>query len=112
MNRTVSRILAAVLPLLALGMSRAAAAPEEDLAYGPDPQQRLDLSVPQATGFPTVIFVHGRSLTSGDKGDEDGKNACAPFPQAGIACASVNYRLAPRHAAARRLAARSRAAKR
>jgi acetyl esterase/lipase len=44
-----------------------------------------------------VIFVHGGSLTSGDKADEDYGRVCAPFPDAGIACANVNYRLAPAH---------------
>lgn len=71
---------------------------ERDLAYGPDPKQRLDLSVPAAKEFPTVIFFHGGSLTSGDKADEDYRDVCAPFPGAGIACANVNYRLAPEHA--------------
>jgi len=70
---------------------------ERELAYGPDPNQRLDLSLPPAKRFPTVIFVHGGSLTSGDKADEDYRKVCAPFPDAGIACASVNYRLAPAH---------------
>jgi arylformamidase len=70
---------------------------ERELAYGPDPNQRLDLSLPAAKRFPTVIFVHGGSLTSGDKADEDYRRVCAPFPDAGIACANVNYRLAPVH---------------
>lgn len=71
---------------------------ERDVAYSPDPNQRLDLSLPPAKGFPTVLFIHGGSLTNGDKADEDYRNACAPFPGAGIACANVNYRLAPAHA--------------
>ena len=71
--------------------------PERDLAYGPDPSQRLDLWVPSAQGFPTVLFVHGGSLTSGDKADEDHRDVCLPFPAAGIACANVNYRLGPQH---------------
>ena len=77
--------------------SAAACAPglERDVAYGADPKQKLDLSVPAAKGFPTVIFIHGGSLTSGDKADDDYRNVCAPFPDAGIACANVNYRLAP-----------------
>ncbi|HKI03312.1 MAG TPA: alpha/beta hydrolase [Thermoanaerobaculia bacterium] len=75
-----------------------AQASERDLAYGPDPKQRLDLSVPAAKGFSTVLFIHGGSLTSGDKADEDYRDVCAPFPSAGIACASLNYRLAPAHA--------------
>jgi len=71
---------------------------ERDLAYAVDPNQRLDLSMPAAKGFATVIFIHGGSLTGGDKADADYRNVCAPFPTAGIACANVNYRLAPLHA--------------
>jgi len=71
--------------------------PERDLTYGPDPSQRLDLWVPPAQGFPTVLFIHGGSLTSGDKTDEDYRDVCLPFPAAGIACANVNYRLGPEH---------------
>jgi acetyl esterase/lipase len=70
---------------------------ERELRYGPDPNQGLDLSLPAGKRFPTVIFVHGGSLTSGDKADEDYGRVCAPFPDAGIACANVNYRLAPAH---------------
>jgi acetyl esterase/lipase len=70
---------------------------ERELKYGPDPNQGLDLSLPTGKRFPTVIFVHGGSLTSGDKADEDYGRVCAPFPDAGIACANVNYRLAPAH---------------
>jgi acetyl esterase/lipase len=68
---------------------------ERDLAYGPDANRRLDLWVPAGKDFPTVVFVHGGSLTSGDKGDDDYREVCSPFPNAGIACANVNYRLAP-----------------
>lgn len=73
----------------------APAGPERDLAYGSHQLQRLDLSVPDAKGFPTVLFIHGGSLTSGDKADAFYREVCAPFPAAGIACANVNYRLAP-----------------
>ena len=45
-----------------------------------------------------MVFIHGGSLTSGDKADEDYRAVCGPFPGAGIACANVNYRLAPGHA--------------
>jgi acetyl esterase/lipase len=44
--------------------------------------------------FSTVLFVHGGSLTSGDKSDDDYRGVCAPFVTAGIGCANVNYRLA------------------
>ena len=91
--------LRSLFPLLLLAAVPPAAAQTvvRDIAYGPDSAQRLDLSVPGAPGFPTVIFVHGGSLTSGDKADEDYGAVCAPFPAAGIACANVNYRLAPGH---------------
>lgn len=95
MKKTARRV-AWVLLTLVLG-SIASQTLERDLAYGSDPSQRLDLSVPAAKGFPTVIFIHGGSLTSGDKADEDYRSVCAPFPGAGIACANVNYRLAPAH---------------
>lgn len=71
---------------------------ERDVAYGTDPSQHLDLSVPSTTGFRTVVFVHGGSLVGGDKGDADYGHVCDAFPHAGIACATVNYRLAPAHA--------------
>jgi acetyl esterase/lipase len=68
---------------------------ERDLSYGPDPLQRLDLWVTATKQFSTVVFVHGGSLASGDKADEDYGGVCAPFAAAGIGCANVNYRLAP-----------------
>ena len=58
---------------------------ERDLAYGSHPRQRLDLSTPETKGFPTVVFVHGGSLSSGDKADEDYGKVCRAFPAAGIA---------------------------
>ncbi len=98
MMRKLSWLLVLFLGSATWSNAGAAQGVERDLAYGSDPSQRLDLSVPAAKGFPTVIFVHGGSLTSGDKGDEDYRKACAPFPAAGVACANVNYRLAPAHA--------------
>ena len=68
---------------------------ELDLAYAKNhPAQKLDLYLPtDAKSFPTVVFVHGGSLTSGDKRDEDYGKVCPTFVSAGIACASINYRL-------------------
>jgi len=68
---------------------------QHDFPYDADPLQRLDIVAPQAKGFPTVVFVHGGSMSSGDKADADYGKVCDPFPAAGIACASVNYRLMP-----------------
>jgi acetyl esterase/lipase len=85
-------VSAALIPCAAFAQSI-----ERDLSYGPDPAQKLDLTLPAAENFPTVIFLHGGSLTSGDKSDSDYARVCEPFPSAGIACANVNYRLAPQH---------------
>lgn len=91
-------LLPVVFFLLAVGSNAAIAQVwKREIAYGHDSSQRLDLSLPAAKQFPTVIFIHGGSLSSGDKADEDYRNVCAPFPDAGIACANVNYRLAPLH---------------
>lgn len=94
----LSRRLLQGMVLLCLAVSsRAGAAQvvERDLSYGPDPLQRMDLAVPATRHFSTVLFVHGGSLTSGDKSDEDYRGVCAPFVAAGIGCANVNYRLGP-----------------
>jgi acetyl esterase/lipase len=97
MSHTVRWVVAATLGLVVQSDPGAAQRFERDLSYGPDPRQRLDLSTPATSGFPTVLFVHGGSLTGGDKTDDDYRDACAPFPGSGIACANVNYRLAPAH---------------
>lgn len=97
MKQELALLTVMVLWLAAPTNAASAQRSERELAYGPDSNQRLDLSLPAAKRFPTVIFIHGGSLTSGDKADEDYRNVCAPFPDAGIGCANVNYRLAPAH---------------
>ena len=70
-----------------------------DVAYGPDPRQRLDVYAPPVDGAasrmaaPVVVFVHGGSWRSGDK---------AAYSWAGRALAAQgfltvlpNYRLVP-----------------
>ena len=66
-----------------------------EIPYGSAPLQRLDLTAPAAKNFATVVFLHGGSLSSGDKADDDYRRVCEPFLRAGIACANVNYRLFP-----------------
>ena len=88
----------AILVLAGFAVSPVAAQTvERDIAYGSDPQQRLDLTIPATARFPTLIFVHGGSLTGGDKADEDYGAVCRPFVAHGIGCANINYRLAPAH---------------
>ncbi len=81
------------------GRAAQAAAPRvlHGLVYVPrgEPLQQLDLYLPQGGGFATVLFLHGGSLTGGDKDDENYRGICNPFPESGVACANMNYRLFP-----------------
>ena len=68
----------------------------ENVAYGPDPLQALDIYLPENGDgpFPVIINVHGGGMTSCDKHD---------FPlyptlyalERGFAIAAINYRLSP-----------------
>src|SRR2546422_4801437 len=42
-----------------------------------------------------VLFVHGGSLTGGDKNDDDYEAVCGGLARAGLECATANYRLFP-----------------
>jgi len=95
-DAALSKVVTVVLLALSWNVASAQRL-QTDIGYGNDAAQRLDLTRPSGTGFATVIFVHGGSLTSGDKTDSDYSHVCDSFPAAGIACASVNYRLGPQH---------------
>lgn len=58
-------------------------------------EQQLDLYVPAQDGFPTLLFAHEGSLTSGDRKDEPYAQMCRTFVSLGIGCVNTNYRLAP-----------------
>jgi len=70
---------------------------ERDVAYVPGGghRQQLDLYLPAGRGFPTVLLIHGGSLTTGDRTEEPYASACLPFRAAGIGCAAMSYRLLP-----------------
>jgi triacylglycerol lipase len=75
---------------------RADLAVGQDVSYGEDPLQKLDLYAPNrraAQPWPVVIFVHGGSFTSGDK--SNGDNVAAYFARHGMLGVAMNYRLAP-----------------
>ena len=92
MHRSVGALVLA----LWLSVTGVAVQPtERDVAYGTDNAHRLDLFTPVSKNFPVVIFVHGGSLTGGDKSDADYGKVCDAFPAAGVGCANVNYRLLP-----------------
>src|SRR4029453_13111249 len=60
----------------------------------PSDHDKLDLYLPEGkTGVPVIVWIHGGALTQGDKNLEVGPGT--RFGQAGIATATVNYRLSP-----------------
>jgi Esterase/lipase len=67
----------------------------DDLAYGPDPRQRLDICRPEGEGHPVVIFVPGGGFVGGDKAFY--AHVPAFLARAGLVGIALNYRLAPDH---------------
>lgn len=69
---------------------------ERDLAYGPDPAQRMDVYLPHHATGPVVFMVHGGAWMVGDKtADAVVKNKVSWLLPQGIILVSVNYRLSP-----------------
>ncbi|MDF1824427.1 MAG: alpha/beta hydrolase [Verrucomicrobiales bacterium] len=65
-----------------------------DVSYGDDEKNRFDLWVPEKEesdprNFPVLVYFHGGGFVGGDKSQFDPGS----YLDAGIACASVNYRL-------------------
>lgn len=79
-------------PLLPAGLSE-----EIDLAYGPDPRERLDLFLPPGPpppqGWPVLIWVHGGAFVAGRK--EDVGNHLRLIAAQGYAAIAPNYTRAP-----------------
>ncbi|MEL4893613.1 alpha/beta hydrolase [Xanthomonas protegens] len=68
-----------------------------DVAYGPDPAQRMDVYLPAgARQAPLIVMVHGGGWADGDK-DNPGvaANKVAHWLPQGHVLVSVNYRLLP-----------------
>jgi acetyl esterase/lipase len=66
-----------------------------------DRKHRLDLFLPQGTGWPILIFIHGGGLASGDKsfrvsGEDVYGNIGRFYASQGIGVAVINYRLQPK----------------
>jgi acetyl esterase/lipase len=66
-----------------------------DIAYGPDPQQRLDVYVPERAALPrpVVVFWHGGRWSEGDKADY--RFVGAALAQSGYVALVANYRHYP-----------------
>lgn len=65
-----------------------------DLAYGPLPDEKLDLCQPKGGvgERPAVVLIHGGGWVSGDKQEFDG--LCLMLARHGFVAATVRYRLA------------------
>lgn len=62
-----------------------------EVAYGLDPRQVLDITLPQGDGpFPALVMIHGGAFRTGDKAD---LAIPAGLLEAGIAVVRLNYRL-------------------
>lgn len=90
----LTRVLVSLLLMAACGRAQTPRV-LRDIPYGSEPLQRLDLFLPAARDFTSVLFLHGGSLSGGDKNDDDYRGICRPFAASGVACASMNYRLFP-----------------
>jgi len=89
----VRRTYALMQPLQA---PRADLVAGQDLSYGDDPLQRLDLYALKETAAsprPIVIFVHGGGFTAGDKASV--QNVASYFARHGMLGVAMNFRLAP-----------------
>ncbi len=97
-RRHIPETFALFTPLLAT-MPKTGVAVTRDLAYGPDPKQKLDVYQPErGGGLPVVVFVHGGALTAGDK-NQNGElygNVLYFFARHGFLGINTNYRLAPK----------------
>lgn len=56
-------------------------------------KHQLDLYIPATKDFPTVVYIHGGSWTSGSKEEYGGVGTY--LQTHGIGCAVINYRLSP-----------------
>jgi acetyl esterase/lipase len=90
---TVARTLALLQPLQA---PRGDLSVGQDIGYGEDPLQKLDLYAPRgdaAEPRAIVVFVHGGGFTGGDKRVVN--NVASYFARHGMLGAAMNFRLAP-----------------
>lgn len=106
----LAAISCSLLSFLSLPFVRAAdptapARSEANLAYKEGPglsdyeKERcfLDLYLPDTkAGFPTLVWLHGGSITAGSKDGKGAEKLAAVFTKEGIAFAPINYRLSPK----------------
>lgn len=100
MDRSVTRVtlLVLVLALVSQGVAASSGTILEDLAYGPQPQQQMDVYLPETSASlsPVLLMVHGGGWRFGDKGNRavwlNKRNRWVPR---GWVLVSVNYPMLP-----------------
>jgi triacylglycerol lipase len=96
MDPTVGQLYAPMFPKEAW----AGVSIQRDIAYGPDPLQRLDVFTPagaEGKKLPVLLFVHGGGFTRGDKhGDFYPDNITLWAAKNGMVGVNIDYRLAPK----------------
>lgn len=92
--RVPSLVGALTLGLSACAGAHAASNPDLAIAYGPDPQQLLDIYRPvaQAGPLPAILIIHGGAWREGSR--KDFAFAAPAFTRAGFVAVCIDYRLA------------------
>ena len=75
--------------------SRYGVSVQRSVAYGPQPNETLDLCQPQGAAGPRpgIVLLHGGGFVNGDKADV--ADQCSYLASQGFVVANANYRLAP-----------------
>lgn len=92
------RVLVCTITLWLLSVATALGDTLQDLSYGPDPKQRMDVYLPDrpAVGRPVLIMVHGGAWRFGDKSHRAvWKNKRDRWVSQGWVLVSVNYPMLP-----------------
>jgi acetyl esterase/lipase len=86
-----------IVPLLLLAGEAALAKTIENVAYGADPAQRMDIFAPDnASNAPVIFMVHGGGWRRGDKAMPGvAKNKVERWQPRGFIIVSTNYRMIP-----------------
>lgn len=86
-------IRSSLAAFLALFLAGAAHASEQNIAYGPDPQQRLDICTPASAGpAPALLMIHGGSWKKGSRDKQ--ARLCENLARQGVVAIPMDYRLA------------------
>jgi acetyl esterase/lipase len=95
----LTTLLALTLLAVTLGAQNPARPITVTYVQGGTSDQTIDVFWPASRATATILFIHGGSLQeSGERRSSEAyRDVCTPFVQAGIACASMDYRLAPTH---------------